>query len=730
MIKSIGTKDIFAYIYKMKHRMVWTGGLLLLLSVTFSVGARKINGPFDPENVAPQVYDFQVSPNPDNPKVVYNANLEDFNIWGLYRVGSGGGPSLKISGDLAPGREILQFRLSSDGAWTVFTAERDKADTPELYSVPTEGGVVTKLNSPNLNFGQKVKSFRITPDNGKVVYLADSQVLGVFNNLEVIPIIGGVQPLAITANLNPNTEIRTNFLVSAVNNHVVYLADQQIDNRFELFSSAIDGGNNFKVSDNLVMGSIDKFDLTPDGSNAVYFAHEMGDVMEGVYRASIFEPLTSTQIAAFNGPELDLKVSPNNSHVIYDIIQGNYQIKQVPLAGGGDSVLVPLGGEDVFSIDYGFSALGDLVLYTDVDNLGRTDLFSIETTGGTATKLSNVLGTGLGFDNTPDFQDFFSSADNQWVVYRSAQEVADRYEVFRAPIRGGASQKLNDPITGNGSVSKFQISPTSKNGSQVVYLARANNDAFPELYSVGFDFLSDFDADSRNDILLRQGKLLKFFSRSSDGQFTVQDFGPLVALSPGEKVGWVNDVDGDNRPDFSLKKGGVTLFFKVTTDLQIERNESIILPSFPKRFRIKATGRTDTSPVYIATKGKQMNVAIGFTNLTRINESGFKPVGMGKINSLPQVVLYNARTRTLSGIPIVGLASNNLSFGEPTALGTLPKKFKKPTGVGQFLGEGGSSIITRQKRNVYLFPLPIPQGDGGGVLVGPLPKRTKIIGPK
>ncbi|MBX7157628.1 MAG: hypothetical protein K1X66_04495 [Verrucomicrobiae bacterium] len=716
----------------MKHHMVRGGALLLLSAISALGAARKINGPFNAENVAPQVYDFQVSPNPNNPKVVYLANLEDFNIWGLYRVAPGGGPSLKISDSLVLGGQFLKFKMSSDGIWTVFIAEHDKASTPEIFSVLTDGGVVTKLNSPNLDFGQKVKDFRITSDNSKVVYLADSLTLGVFN-LEVIPISGGVQPIPITANITPNVEIKTNFLVSAVNNQVVYVADQQVDNKYELFSAAIDGGGSFKLNDALTSGNVGAFDLTPDGSNVVYFAFENGDAFKGVYQASIFSSMTSVQLTPINGGgvEFNLKASPDNTYAVYDVIEGgNYQIKTVPLAVGASSQLVPLGPEDIFSIDYGTSIKGDYVLYTDVDNLGRTELYSISAGGGTAAKLSNVTGTGLGLNNNPPFDDFFSSADNEWVIYRSAQEASGRYEVFRVPLKGGVtSKKLNDPILGNGTVSKFQVSPTSRVGNQIVYLAAPNSDTVTELYSVGFDYLSDFDADSQNDILLRQGKFLKFFSRDSKGQFNIKDFGPLVTLSPGEKVGWVNDVDGDNRPDFSLKKGGGTLFYKVATDLQIERNDTLILPAFPKRFRIRATGRVDAKPVYIATKGKQMNVAVGLTNVTRINEAGFKPVGMGEIETVPNVVLYNARTRNLLGVPILGVQSNNMSFGEPVSLGNLPKKFKKPSGSGQFFGIGTSAVISRQKKNVYLFPLPIA-ADNAGVLVGALPKRTKIIGPK
>ena len=188
----------------MKAILILLIGVFSMITFCVEGAARKISGAFNPENVAPRVYDFVISPNAGVPKVIYKANLEDFNIQGLYRVSPGGGPSVKISGDLAPGRDIVQFKISSDGVWTVFTAEKDKPDTIDLYSVPSDGGSVNKLNTDNLGIGQQVSTFQISPDGTKVVYLDDDTMVGVFNNLSMVPISGGSQALPLTAINDPN----------------------------------------------------------------------------------------------------------------------------------------------------------------------------------------------------------------------------------------------------------------------------------------------------------------------------------------------------------------------------------------------------------------------------------------------------------------------------------------------------------------------------------------------
>lgn len=713
--------------------------LTLLIGVFFLIvsplqGARKISALFNPENVAPQVYDFEISPNPASPKVVYLANLEDFNVVGLYRVSPGGGPSLKISGTLAPGRIIKQFRLSPDGLWTVFTAEGRQDDTLDLYSVLTDGGPVTQLNKEDLGFGQQVSSFQITPDNVKVVYLADDVTLGVFNNLMVVPIGGGAQPLPITANVDPNITIGTDFLISPVNNQVVYLADQQLNTTNEVFSAAIDGGGSIKLNNTLTTTGDARFMvLTQNGSNVVYTAQETGDP-SGIYQASIFTPQSSVQIAFIPAMSAISKIDVSATQVTYNAFIG-VNIYQLRIAGldGGVSQTFPLnwGPDDIFETDFRFSVDGKSVLYTDFEIPNRR-LFSLDAANPLAVpkQISNLSGTGTGLTNAANLVDFVSSADGKWAIYRAAQEALGRFEVYRTPIQGGVNGKLSGSVGSGGTVLKFKVSPTSVEGNQIVYIAKVGQAGFPELYSVGFDFLSDFDSDGKNDILLRRGKQLQFLGRGSDGQYSVREFGPLIELGTGEKTGWVNDVDGDNRPDLSIKRGKVTEIDQVTTDLQVTRNDNIQIPILPKGFRITATSRVGSDAVYVATKKKETKVFFGATNvLTRLNEGGSKPIGFGEINKIPNLVLYNAKTRALSGVPVIGSESNSLTFGETIALGVLPKKFKKPANLGKFSSQESVDIVTRQKKNVFLFPLPIPEGNTG-TLIGTLLGKTQIAGPK
>ena len=89
-------------------------------------------------------------------------------------------PATQISGNLDGTITRNDFRISSDGERVVFLSNQNLVT--ELFSVPTGGGVVTRL-SADLTFPRNVEvfsqisrsasPFQISPDNARVVYVSD-----------------------------------------------------------------------------------------------------------------------------------------------------------------------------------------------------------------------------------------------------------------------------------------------------------------------------------------------------------------------------------------------------------------------------------------------------------------------------------------------------------------------------------------------------------------------------
>ncbi len=78
----------------------------------------------------------------------------------------------KLNGPLPPGGRVsFGFQMSPDGRRVVYAADQETAGSPELFSVPPDGGEPVKLNGP-LPAGGGVSIFTISPDSRWVVHVA------------------------------------------------------------------------------------------------------------------------------------------------------------------------------------------------------------------------------------------------------------------------------------------------------------------------------------------------------------------------------------------------------------------------------------------------------------------------------------------------------------------------------------------------------------------------------
>ena len=135
------------------------------------------------------VLDAQLTP--DGSRVVYLADQEINGVAELYSVSVNGGVATKLNEPLVPGGAVKGFSITPNGSRVVFLADQDVNDVVEIYSVPIAGGTVTRLNDPPISHvGGNVTSFLLTPDGSRVVYLADQDTADHFE-LFGVPVAGG-----------------------------------------------------------------------------------------------------------------------------------------------------------------------------------------------------------------------------------------------------------------------------------------------------------------------------------------------------------------------------------------------------------------------------------------------------------------------------------------------------------------------------------------------------------
>lgn len=426
------------------HRHVWLLAtvLALLASMAASADVHKLSGTMPDFG---DVKDFIVSP--DGQYVVFRADLGTDEAVELYSVLTTGDALTRLSGLLPSGSSVLDdYQISSDGSRVVYRAPQDVAGVHELYSVPIEGpsSAVVKLND-TLPISGEVLQFLISPDGSRVVYLADQAYDSVIE-LYSVP-IGGPASAGIKLNdlLVAEGDVEAGFVVSPDGARVVYNADQQTNDVYELYSVPIEGpaSSGIKLNTALVAEG-DIFPdpaISPDSTRVIYRGDQQADDVVELFSVPIVGP-------ASDGVKLN-----------------------GVLVSGGDVGSGFLIDCDSSRVVYGADQQSDEVI----------EIYSVPLTGpaSAGVKLNGML------DLEGDVMSGFAiSPDGSQVVYRADQEANDTFELYSVPIEGPASDgvKLNlEMVAGGNVISGFLISP---DGSRVVYRADQDVDGVFELHSV------------------------------------------------------------------------------------------------------------------------------------------------------------------------------------------------------------------------------------------------------
>lgn len=222
----------------------------------------------------------------------------------------------------------------------------------------------------------------------------------------------------------------TEFQISPDGAHVVYVADQEVDERFELYSVAMAGSAPVKLNGPLV----------PDGDVAPY-----------VLNASTSDPT--------------FLITPDSSTVIYRAdqdIDGKFELFQVPIAGGTPVRVQDLVPDDWWIYDFQITNDGTYVVYEQRPPLGP-DPMQLH-----ATALDGSVRRRLDADQADEFK---LSSDSARAVYRAYSDPDAEYHLYSVPITGGTPT----PLYAAGDVGRFwQISPAGNkvgfNVGQSLYL--------------------------------------------------------------------------------------------------------------------------------------------------------------------------------------------------------------------------------------------------------------------
>ena len=439
-----------------------------------------------------QFMTFAISP--DSSRVVYAVDQDTTSKTELFSVPIDGGVVTKLNLNLASDRDVIAFRISPTGDRVIYSADAEGWTRYGLYSVPIAGpgGASVQLN-PTLNSETDVDGFEISPDGATVVYRIGRHATAVWN-LYSVPAIGG-EPVKINGALPTGAAVSVYFQITPNSNRVLYLADATVDETYDLYSAPIVGGSLVKVSTGVAAGySIDpSFLISPDSARVVFRGATIAAQAYQLFSA----PAAGGTVVRLNGAlqvnedvEDGFSISANSARVVYrsdEDVNDVIDVYSVPIAGGTPIKLngaLTTGGD---VLDLAISPDSARVVYIAdqaVDTLN--ELWSVPIAGGTVTKLNRTLGSG------GDVQKFRISPNSSWVVYGADQDTDAVDKLLAVPISGGTVLDLNGPLVNGGDVvlcSPSCAASTSKpvfeislSSFDVLYTAdESTNDQF-ELY--------------------------------------------------------------------------------------------------------------------------------------------------------------------------------------------------------------------------------------------------------
>ena len=370
------------------------------------------------------------------------------------------GADLKLNIPIQNGGNVYRFWISPDSRHVVYLAM--DGGPMELYSAALDGGGVTKLNGP---------------------LVAGGGVAATHDGSWYFPLYEKVLGVEICAN----------------SDYVVYLADQEIEYQYELYSVPITGGAVTRLNITLpdFFDVANDFQISPDGTRVVYrlkstaSIYADGHPLIGSLHSVPIQGGDSTMLNAplvTHGIVSQFEISPDSSRVVYRADQDTdtvIELYSVPLTGGvptklnktplavgdpDDAQIEPLVGQDV--TDFRISPDSAYVVYNaDQDNLDSMhELYSSPIAGGEQVKLNAPLGLSgdvhwgwWGFRMGSDSARVFYCSD--YVIPVPGQASIVKEEFFSVPIGGGEVVQLDGP--GDTDRYSLQISP---NGQRAVFV--------------------------------------------------------------------------------------------------------------------------------------------------------------------------------------------------------------------------------------------------------------------
>lgn len=303
----------------------------------------------------------------DGNRVVYLADQETDEVFELYRAEvDGSGSPVKLSGTMVAGGDVqtgyqTEPRLDADGSHAFFVADRGTDNVLELW---TADGILppTKLNGALVPLGDVGLDFELSSDGAWIYYRADANVDGLTELFRVAS-DGSLAPVSISGpNLRGPGVQEKSFRLTPDGARVLFISYENSfgpPNAFTALTDASVPPERLNPTAGAVFG-VRELELDPSGTTVV-FHHDnklYWALADGQGTNHLLTPTTGNQ----HVPEGAWAISPDGSRVVYEMFTVGIDeaLRSVPIQGG---LATLVGQGDPFLSLAGFDPSSSRVAY-------------------------------------------------------------------------------------------------------------------------------------------------------------------------------------------------------------------------------------------------------------------------------------------------------------------------------------------------------------------------------
>lgn len=372
---------------------------------------------------------------PDGQRVVFEVFSGNQSEQELYSVPiDRSSPPVRLDLQVPPGAFVAWnlLRITPDSSLVVYV-QVDGANR-DLYSIPIDGSSPAVRLTPSSVAGRGILQVDASP-SGPLVFVGDQETDGV-DELYVVSPAGGTDPVRLAPALPSDRDVKS-FLLTPDGLWAIYLADQDVNDQFELYRVALAGGPSLRLNtggEPLTLG----YEVSNDSARLVYLTGHVVVAEDTLY----FTQLHSVPVDGSLAPVLlypgtfftsvpDLPwwdVSGDSSRVAF---RDGFRLFSAPIAGGAPPVEL-----DVFvGSDIRLAPDGSRAVYLVLPGFGSgiTKLYSVPLDASSAAvELSGPM------ISSGDVISCTISPDSTQAVYTADATVDGRFDLFVVPIDGSA----------------------------------------------------------------------------------------------------------------------------------------------------------------------------------------------------------------------------------------------------------------------------------------------------